>query len=296
MVHQLFDTDWKTYWVRCVPFALAASVSLSGCLFSTGDATSNGTSSGGEGQAAIGSIAIENRSGSDICRVEHDGGPSGREWVNQELRIPNGGSATIEAATSIQRLWLLDCQGNIVFGRPNPSLTTASSSYIGTLNARTITVLAPGSSAQDSPERRTLVAEPMTASEYLTGILRGLLGPYDDSMNADRTLRQQAFEALKAGGRQERYVETFLSLRLTVPDWTIMRHRATGIVTARAIDGVAIARFPDGHCQATPVRLTQQHDGSDFSGQLRFGGIGGNHYVPCSIAELSTRASDWAHD
>lgn len=254
-------------------------------------ATERNASAGG----AVGSIIVENRSGSDICRIEHDGGPRGQESVNQEIRIPNNGSGTLEAATSIETLWVFDCRGNVLFGRPNRSLTTPGTAHIGALNASTVTLLAPGSTAQDSPERRTLVAEPMTASEYLTGIVTGLLTRYDDSMNADRALREQAFEALQSGGRERRYIETFLSLRLTVPEWIILRHRVTGIVTGRAINGVAIARFPDGHCQATPVTFSQQHDGSDFSGRLRFTGIGGNHYVPCSIAEASTRASDWAH-
>jgi hypothetical protein len=131
-------------------------------------------SAGGRSAAAggaVGQIIVENRSGADICRVEHDGGPRGQASVNQEIRIPNNGSGTLEAATSIETLWLFDCRGNVVFGRPNRSLTTPGSAHIGPVNASVITVLAPGSVAQETPDRRTLVAEPMTASEYLTGIV-----------------------------------------------------------------------------------------------------------------------------
>lgn len=255
-------------------------------------AAERATGSGGY----VGEVTLENRSGVEICRVEHDGGPSSRETVDQPLRVANGASATFRIESTLSRIWILDCAGGVVFGRPNPSLTESSSAHIGTLRAPTITVLASGSAPVAlSAERHTLIAEPMSLADYLRGTVAALAPRSSDEMNADRALRAQAFEALRVGGAERRYIETFLSLRLTSNEWAILRHRRTGIVTGRALNGVALARFPDGHCQATPVSFSQQHDGSSFSGSLRFMGIGGNHYLPCAIAEGSTRDPAWAH-
>lgn len=238
-----------------------------------------------------GTATIENRTGMDICRIESNAGP---EYAVAEVSIPAGGTGTLEVSRTLTRLWLVGCDGRVLFGGPNPGLTTPGTSSIPALDVATITLLEAGSTPAEEAGHRVLVAEPRTAAEYLSGVVEGLVPSPSDAMNR-APLRAQSFAALQEGGRARRWPETFVAMRLVSADWEIFRHRVSGVITHRAMQGVAIARFPSGLCQATPVFFTQQHDGRDFAGAVSFASIGGNHQVPCAIADAATRASDWAH-
>jgi hypothetical protein len=262
---------------------------------SAGGESSGGSSAAAGGGIASGTITLENHTTTPICRVEADGGPRGRDALDLALRVAPGASATFEIQTALTRLWIVGCDGTVLFGGPNPTVTTPGSSYIRALSARTISLEPAGASVTQSPERHALAATPLASEAYLDGVLNGLLRGYRDTMNQDRALRRTAFEALRAGATDRRWVETFVALRLTNEDWNLSRHRRTGIMLGRWFTGVAIARFPDGHCQATPVTFRQQHDGSDFSGSIRLDTISANHYVPCAIADAAAQSEHWEH-
>ncbi|UJR80205.1 hypothetical protein [Sandaracinus amylolyticus] len=237
-----------------------------------------------------GEVTLENQTSSAICRIETN---DGQGYGDTRVEIAPGASGTFAVQTELTHLWAIGCDGRVVFGGPNPSLTQPGTAYIGTLRAGTI-ALAESAPESDAPDRRVLHAEPLTADAYLDGIVRGLLTSHSDAMN-QRALRDTAFRALQEGAAGRRWPETFLALRLTSSDWETIRHRHTGIILRRAMGGVAIARFPSGLCQATPVSFVQEHDGRDFAGAIRFADIGGNHRVPCAIAEHAASHADWSH-
>jgi hypothetical protein len=135
----------------------------------------------------------------------------------------------------------------------------------------------------------------MSTGEYLSGVLVGLRGRnVSDAMNT-RDLRSEAFVVLQEGARSQGWTETFLAFRMTSSEWTPVRHRRSGVILHRVIGGVAIARAQDGMCQAVWQSFTQEHDGNDFRGPLRWSQNNGVHRVPCAVAEAATAARDWAH-
>ena len=69
-------------------------------------------------------------------------------------------------------------------------------------------------------------------------------------------------------------------------DWSVGRHRATGIVTNRSINAIVIARFPDGHCMQYAGSFFQEAVGDDFADQLTTQGLGGGVRVPCEMADV----------
>ncbi|HJL17921.1 MAG TPA: hypothetical protein RMH99_19810 [Sandaracinaceae bacterium LLY-WYZ-13_1] len=237
-----------------------------------------------------GDAVLENRTSTPICRIEYGGQGSHAA----DLNVAPGESGTFSVPEELNKVWIFGCDGSVLFGSPNRSLTSAGTYVIGTLEAGGIVLLEAGSEPEEIEDRLVLVADPMSMDDYLDGMIDALVRTHADDMNG-RGMRSQAFEALQEGGRANRWVETFVALRMASSDWNIVRHRHTGAPLRRVATGVAVARFPDGHCQATPVSFVQEHDGSGFSRNLRFGDIGGNHYVPCAAADAAASHRDWAH-
>jgi hypothetical protein len=95
-----------------------------------------------------------------------------------------------------------------------------------------------------------------------------------------------AMAALRTRAASRGYVETFLTLEVVSPDWTVSRHSATGIVTGRVINAIVIARFPAGHCMQYAGNFVQEAVGDDFSDQITTPGLGGGVGVPCEMADL----------
>ncbi|MDH5493856.1 MAG: hypothetical protein OEY14_18040, partial [Myxococcales bacterium] len=55
--------------------------------------------------------------------------------------------------------------------------------------------------------------------------------------------------------------------------------------TRRRLAALVAHRFPDGHCSIQIHTFEQMHDGSSFSGALRFEGSAGNIQTGCSMIE-----------
>lgn len=250
-----------------------------------------GSAGAAPGGPQRGAITIENATSTPICRIENN---DGSRYVDTTVRIDAGASGTIEVSEQLSSIWIVGCDGRVLFGGPNPALTTPGSSHVGVLDVPTLVLADPESAPPAAAGRRVLVAEPREPEAYLEGVLTGLVRTYSDAMNG-APFRASAFAALQEGGRAHRWPETFVALRMTSADWDVIRHRVSGVILRRVATGVAIARFSSGLCQATPVTFVQEHDGRDFSGALRFGDIGGNHRVPCAIAEAAAQSPSWAH-
>lgn len=95
-----------------------------------------------------------------------------------------------------------------------------------------------------------------------------------------------AMSALRTYAEAHRYTESYLTLEVVSPDWSIMRHRATGIVTGRSINAIIIAQFPDGRCLQYAGSFMQEAVGDDFVDALTTPGLGGGVGVPCEMAEV----------
>jgi hypothetical protein len=278
-------------WVGTYQSGSRASFEL---RFREGTASATPAASAGSTTPAgpfVGSVTVENRTSAPICRIECDAGP---EYASFDVSIPAGATGSLQVSRTMQRLWFVGCDGRVLFGAPNPDITSPSTSQIEPLDVGTITLLEAGSAPTAEAGHRVLVAEPRTAAAYLHGVVEGLARMPSDALNTP-TLRTEAFAALQQGGRERRWPETFVALRMVSSDWNIARHRLSGVITRRIVRGVSIARYPSGLCQATLVSIAQQHDGRDFSGALSFSDIGGSHQVPCAIADEATRSSGWAH-
>ncbi len=260
-------------------------------LAAGGAAAASGAASGdaAPGGPYHGTVTFENQTSTPVCRIE---GNDGRRYLDEHVEIAPGASGTFELTDRLSQIWVIGCDGRVLFGGPNPSLTQSSSANIGELTVGTI-ALAEAAGAEDA-SRRTLIVEARDADAYLEGVIDGLLRSHSDAMN-DRAFRDEAFAALIEGGRAHRWPETFVALRMTSSDWDVVRHRTSGVILRRVATGVAIARFESGLCQATPVTFVQEHDGSRFSSSTRFGDIGGNHRVPCAIAEAAASSPHWSH-
>lgn len=95
-----------------------------------------------------------------------------------------------------------------------------------------------------------------------------------------------AMSVLRAYAAGRGYVETFLTLEVVSADWSLGRHRSTGIVTGRSINAIVIARFPDGHCMQYAGSFIQEAMGDEFVDQLTTQGLGGGVRVPCEMADV----------
>jgi hypothetical protein len=239
-----------------------------------------------------GTLTIENRTSIPICRVEHD---DGLRMVDAPLRIEPGASGTLTLEEQLLNLWIHGCDGRVLFGAPNPSLTAPGTFHLGELEVSTLTLVESEAAVGSDAARRFLVAAPMTTDEYLAGVLVGLRGTHvSDAMNTP-ALRTAALDALRGRGRSAGWTETFLAFRVTSESWTTVRHRLTGVILHQVIGGVSITRHDDGMCAASWRSFTQEHDGRGFSGPIVWSLDNGTHRIPCAVAESATAARDWAH-
>lgn len=99
-------------------------------------------------------------------------------------------------------------------------------------------------------------------------------------------LAGEALAALREWGAARGAPETYLTLEIVSPEWRVLRHDVTGVVTGRRVTGITIARFPDGRCLEYAGNFEQEAIGDTFSDRLRALGVGGGVGVPCETAEL----------
>lgn len=95
-----------------------------------------------------------------------------------------------------------------------------------------------------------------------------------------------AMSALRTWATNENHPESYLTLEVISPDWSLLRHDISGEVTGRSLAGVVIARFPDGGCLQYAGSFVQEYVGGDFVETITARGIGGGVGVPCEMAEV----------
>lgn len=134
--------------------------------------------------------------------------------------------------------------------------------------------------ATESPETLDAnyreAARHMVSSPVFDGPMTGLAG--------------DALSTLRAYSQGRGNPEQYLSLEIVSADWLVSRNRATGVVTGRHVDAIAIAAFPDGRCLMYASSFIQEAVGDEFSDSLSTQGTGGGFPVPCATVDAIAAA------
>ncbi|MBL7732808.1 MAG: hypothetical protein JNM88_16650 [Chitinophagaceae bacterium] len=94
-------------------------------------------------------------------------------------------------------------------------------------------------------------------------------------------LEKQMVDVMKEKASRDGWKETFSKAKIIDKDWYTVRNEYTGIVTARTINAVVYAKWPDGHCTVQEFNFIQQHNGSGWSKVLEFNGVGDQTAIDC---------------
>lgn len=268
---------------------LPATALLLGCssMFGGGQAASSTPSAP---TAHHGEVTFVNASSHAVCRLELQTADAPRAVLDRS--VAPGASTTFPIGTDLRGICVVGCGDTGLLYGPPPSASTQGCT-IDTLVQSRIELHDAGAGATTDASRLVLNATPTSLDASVDQVVERLTPAPSAAMNG---MREAGMAALREYARQRRYPERWLALRVVSNDWTVQRHRATGVVTGRTATGLAFARFEhsDGHCQATAVNLVQVHDGSDFVETVTANGLGGPLFVPCSVAEHAAGRADYA--
>lgn len=237
---------------------LAAAVlaaSLPGCFASA----NRGANHGGSDSDYTGPLTFTNQTSEPLCGVElvaHDG------YSHHAERVEPGASFSIDVPGPQPLLFVTACEGDRFLYAD--SVRIHSDSY-------------------DLTE-----AQPQTFAERFD-YLRQLNGMATGSVLNDATVQAQLQAAVEEKARGARWVDTPSVTLIASPDWDVMRHNRTGIITRRRIAGLVGHRFPDGHCSIQIHTFQQGHDGSGFSGPVVYEGSAGNIGAGCAMVDWMER-------
>ncbi|GAB5547507.1 MAG: hypothetical protein SangKO_072670 [Sandaracinaceae bacterium] len=233
--------------IGCVAVGLLA---WTGCRRRGGGGGGGGSSSGGE---YTGAITFENASGEALCGVEL---VQDDHTASHGDRMEPGESVQLEVQSAAEFLFVTACDGERFLYADELSIDGDRYSFSAT---------AP----QGFGERL----------DYLRRLNRMNTNP----VMHDGALEAQMHEAVQMRARDQGWVDDPAATRIASDEWSILRHNRSGVITGRRISGVVGHRFPDGHCSIQIHSFRQEHDGSDFSGPVRYEGTAGNIYTGCSM-------------
>lgn len=135
-------------------------------------------------------------------------------------------------------------------------------------------------------QQQTVDLSPEALSSRYESNARALQREWSPGSSLAAENAEAAMAALRAYAAGRGYVETYLTLEVVSADWSLSRHRATGIVTGRSINGIVIARFPDGRCMQYAGSFIQEAVGDEFVDRITTQGLGGGVGVPCEMADV----------
>lgn len=94
-------------------------------------------------------------------------------------------------------------------------------------------------------------------------------------------LEKQMVDVMKEKASRDGWKETFMKARIMDKDWYTVRNEYTGIITARTINAIVYAKWPDGHCTIQEFGFIQQWNGNTWSKVLEFNGVGNQTEIDC---------------
>lgn len=91
-------------------------------------------------------------------------------------------------------------------------------------------------------------------------------------------LKQAAAKAIK----DARWKEKVLGISFSAEDWSVKRHKRSGLITHRSIPIWAALHMPGkSHCRLFSLGMKQEYDGQKFQKRLILAGVGSSFEVSC---------------
>lgn len=236
----------------CLLSAAGIGLFILGC--GGGSASGSGGSSGGDGDFT-GTLTFHNESGEALCGVEI---VQGDHTASHMDRVEASGSIQLEIESNPEFLFVTSCDGDGFLYADNVSIDGDTYVFSDT-----------------SPQ--TFQAR----FDYLRQLNRMNTNPVMD----DDAVRAQMHEALLMRARDQGWTDDPTVTLMASDDWTIMRNNVTSIITRRRIAGMVGHRFPDGHCGIQVHSFTEEHEGSDYTGSIRYESTAGNIYCGCTMVD-----------
>lgn len=97
----------------------------------------------------------------------------------------------------------------------------------------------------------------------------------------DPELSAKILKAAQRHASNNSWKETFVDAKIVSPSWYMQRHEVSGVLLGRAISGAVKATWPDGHCTYQTFSFFEEHDGSQFTGDVRLYSIGDQYTIDC---------------
>ncbi len=101
----------------------------------------------------------------------------------------------------------------------------------------------------------------------------------------DNDLKTQTLDAAKNWASKWQWKETVSKAYFSGTDWSIVRHRNTGIILRREIRGVIVMTRPDGKCSFHHCVFGQEYDGNKYLSVYTAGITPGQIMLPCEHAK-----------
>lgn len=250
--------------------ALGASAFALGCAGMFQSTSSSSSSSSSEGHT--GAVTFVNQSSARICRLE---GHRGDDF-NYVVDLGTGDSFEIPAGDDYLDLTATECGGqNTVFGTRG-SVGDPGPDYISRLEHGRV-VLYDTMPASSSGEHAFDVNR-ISMADWI---------PYGRDWQ-DASLARQGLDIVRDHASRSGWSEDFRFAVMMGREWGTVRNEWSGVITSR-VAGVAVAaRWADGHCTIQEFGLMQEHDGFNFSGSIRFNGVGPQWSLPCDAISYAT--------
>lgn len=105
-------------------------------------------------------------------------------------------------------------------------------------------------------------------------------GLYKAAMS-NPALEKQMVEVMKEKATNDGWKEIFSKAKIIDKDWYTVRNEYTGIILARTINALVYAKWPDGHCTVQEFNFKQDWNGSAWSKNLVFNGVGNQTVIDC---------------
>ena len=102
-----------------------------------------------------------------------------------------------------------------------------------------------------------------------------------EAVKSDPALEAKMVAFTNKYGTSNGWTEKF-SKAIITSDWQTIRNENTGVILGRECEAAMCATWPDGHCTFQLIGFKEDYDGSAYSSQLIWGGVGEQSDVDCS--------------
>lgn len=227
------------------------TASLMGCASMFRGRSGGSSSSSSSDAEYTGMLTFQNQSSEAICGIELK---QRDHYAIVADRVEPGASVDLSVESEAEQLFVTACDGESFLYADQIDFDSATYAF------------------SDSTISRQSFQERLN---YLRRLNRMNINP----AMQDSSLRAQMHAAVLRKAENDRWSDTPSVTLIQSDQWSILRNNLTGIITGRRIAGVVGHRFPDGHCSIQIHTFYEGHDGSNFTGSVRYEGTAGNIYT-----------------